>query len=325
MYLCSRIYEVEWSGVLLYNTTGEIGEDLEITLEHIYLMNKGTTTYTEFETDESIVSFLMKNPQYLDCKKGLIHSHNSMNVFFSGTDLDELYSNAEFHNYYLSVIVNNKHEICAKIAQKGTTIDTIDRLIKFNTVMGTKTKTIKETKQIDVIFVYPCEIVSNKFNDLDFIERTNEIIKKAEPKPVVTKQTSFSFKDNPIAYRDFQNWQQQVLEPDFVMPDDTRNEEDFAAKWIMQDLENSKSLEESLKELSKKFKGSNKAEKIDDYMNELEETFNIMYHQYFDDVKGESKDYTLMVIQGLLFNYYDTYDIVSEIDTTCSILLDYGK
>lgn len=323
MYLCGRIYEVEWSGILLYNTRGEIGEDLEITLEHIYLMNKGTATYTEFEADESIVSFLMKNPQYFDCKKGLIHSHNSMNVFFSGTDLDELYSNAEFHNYYLSVIVNNKHEICAKIAQKGTTVDTIDRLISFNTLMGTKVKNIKETKERDVIFVYPCEIVSNKFNDLDFIERTNEIIKKAEPKPVVTKQTSFSFSDNPITYKDFQNWQQQVSEPEFIMPDDTRNEEDFAAKWITKDIDYTGSLEDALKSL--KFTGKNKAEKIDDYTCELEEIFNVMYHQYFDDVKGESKDYTLMVIQALLAQYYDKYEIASEIDTSCSILIDYGK
>jgi proteasome lid subunit RPN8/RPN11 len=335
LFLCSRIYEVEWSGILLYNTTGEIGEDLEITLEHIYLMNKGTTTYTEFETDESIVSFLMKNPQYFDCKKGLIHSHNSMNVFFSSTDLDELYSNAEFHNYYLSVIVNNKHEVCAKIAQKGTTVDVIDRLITFNSLTGNKVQKVQQTKENDIILVYPCEIVSTKFNDLDFIERTNEIIQKAELKIKTTvisthNQKEFNF-PKTFDYNDYYGFNNtsinsKVVEDDFILPDDTRNEEDFAAKWIAQDMDFAGTLADSLKMISGKFKGKNKAEQIDDYMDILEESFNVFYFQYFDDVKGESKDYTLMVLQFLLTQYYDKYEIASEVDTICSLLITYyGK
>lgn len=116
-YLCSRIWEVEWSGILFYSTKGEFGtKDFEVTAEYILLMNKGSQAYTEFQTDESLVQFLMKNPEYFNMNQGLIHSHNSMGVFFSGTDNEEINENSEFHNYYLSLIVNNKEEMCAKIA-----------------------------------------------------------------------------------------------------------------------------------------------------------------------------------------------------------------
>ena len=36
-------------------------------------------------------------------------------VFFSGTDWSELEDNASNHNYYLSLIVNNFMDFCAKV------------------------------------------------------------------------------------------------------------------------------------------------------------------------------------------------------------------
>jgi hypothetical protein len=60
------------------------------------------------------------NPESLDWTVGHIHSHNTMGVFFSGTDWDELNDNAANFNYYLSVIVNNKFEITANLATIGT-------------------------------------------------------------------------------------------------------------------------------------------------------------------------------------------------------------
>lgn len=73
-YLCSRIWEVEWSGILFYSTKGEFGtKEFEATAEHILLMNKGSQAYTEFETDESLVQFLMTNPDYFAMNQGLVH------------------------------------------------------------------------------------------------------------------------------------------------------------------------------------------------------------------------------------------------------------
>ena len=42
-----------------------------------------------------------------------------MRVFFSGTDQKELEQNSEFHNFYLSLIVNNFSEFVCKMAMRG--------------------------------------------------------------------------------------------------------------------------------------------------------------------------------------------------------------
>jgi len=42
-----------------------------------------------------------------------------MPVFFSGTDIEELAENSAAHDYYLSLITNNRGEFCAKVAHRG--------------------------------------------------------------------------------------------------------------------------------------------------------------------------------------------------------------
>lgn len=79
-------------------------------------MDKGTAAYTEFDWDEDVVEYRMENPEAIDWLVGHIHSHNTMNVFFSSTDWSELNDNCVNHNFYVSLIVNNFMEMCAKIA-----------------------------------------------------------------------------------------------------------------------------------------------------------------------------------------------------------------
>ena len=121
MFLCGKISEVEWSGVLFYSVKGSIKQfdEVEFILEDIYPMNKGTKAYTEYELDDDLIDYRMSNPKSLTWKVGMIHSHNSMKSYFSGTDMSELNDNSEFHNYYLSLIVNNFGEMVAKIAFRG--------------------------------------------------------------------------------------------------------------------------------------------------------------------------------------------------------------
>ena len=64
-----------------------------ITIEDILPMDKGTAASTEFTYDERYVQFLMNKEERLDYKSGLIHSHNNMAVFYSGTDQEELKTN----------------------------------------------------------------------------------------------------------------------------------------------------------------------------------------------------------------------------------------
>lgn len=51
-------------------------------------------------------------------KVGLLHSHNRMNAFFSGTDLDTLHEQAAQCNNVLSIVVNNDGNYVAKFTQK---------------------------------------------------------------------------------------------------------------------------------------------------------------------------------------------------------------
>ena len=52
----------------------------------------------------------------LEMQVGLIHTHHTMSAFFSGTDDSELHDNVAKHNYYLSLIVSQTSEYCAKVA-----------------------------------------------------------------------------------------------------------------------------------------------------------------------------------------------------------------
>lgn len=117
-YLCKSIAKDEWSGVLFYQVEGSIKDtaNMNIILKDILLMDKGDKTNTKFNWDEDVVEYQMNNPESIEWLKGHIHSHNTMAVFFSGTDWDELNDNCTAHNFYLSVIVNNFIDIEAKVA-----------------------------------------------------------------------------------------------------------------------------------------------------------------------------------------------------------------
>lgn len=122
-YLCGEISEDEWSGVLFYTVEGTISQydKMVITLQDVLPLDKGTKTFTGYDLDEQVTDYLMEDPTRMSWKMGHIHSHNTMAVYFSGTDMSELQDNSEFHNYYLSLIVNNYMKMTAKVAFRGST------------------------------------------------------------------------------------------------------------------------------------------------------------------------------------------------------------
>jgi hypothetical protein len=126
-YLCGKINKEEWSGVLFYSVEGSIRDpaNMILTAEDVFLMDKGSSGYTNYSfNDPKLAEYVMSDDYNMNWKIGHIHSHHSMRVFFSGTDTDEIYDNSEFHNYYLSLIVNNFMDREAKIAFRGTIPDT---------------------------------------------------------------------------------------------------------------------------------------------------------------------------------------------------------
>lgn len=75
-YLCSAIPNVEWSGILFYTVEGDIEhENLDMTAEFVYPMSKDSQAATSFEYNEDVMQFMMQNPQTMDMRQGLVHSH----------------------------------------------------------------------------------------------------------------------------------------------------------------------------------------------------------------------------------------------------------
>ena len=180
-FLCSKIPNLEWSGVLFYTTEGNFGEDgFKVTCEEVYPLDIGSSGYTEYDTDDpDFIKYMMANPHILDMRKGHCHSHNTMDTFFSGTDTDELKENCPNHNFYVSLIVNNANDNCAKIAFLVTEITETPATEIPETIITTEARfknqdgneVIKKMqKKIEVqkieatkkesksVFVYDCEI-----------------------------------------------------------------------------------------------------------------------------------------------------------------------
>lgn len=191
-YLCRNISEVEWSGVLYYNIEGSIKnpENLVLTLEEILPLHKGTSGYTEYEFGEAFVEHMMENEHLDNCKMGHIHSHNNMAVFFSGTDWSELEDNAPNHNFYLSLIVNNRMDFQAKVCFIAETKD----IKKYEFIAKDENGLVYKYSEQDYavptkkLVVYDCEIIcpDNVINITDqFKTKVETIIENAEKRAKV--------------------------------------------------------------------------------------------------------------------------------------------
>ena len=182
-YLADKIRQSEWSGVLLYKTIGDFNKrKFHIEIVDIYLMAEGSSVYVEYETSTDFIEFLMTNPENRDYNQGLIHSHNTMSTFFSSTDMDELQVNSKYHNYYLSLIVNNYLDATAKIAFCGK-ITNKKSIFSYRGENGELIQyTCPNTEEEDVLFVYDCIIeLEDQLNmTKQFQERVTLIQEKAK-------------------------------------------------------------------------------------------------------------------------------------------------
>lgn len=77
-FTCSKIWDVEWSGILFYKVEGTFeNKDLVIRGIDFFPMDIGSAAYTEFVNSPDAISYMV-DADLLDCQTGLIHSHNNM-------------------------------------------------------------------------------------------------------------------------------------------------------------------------------------------------------------------------------------------------------
>jgi hypothetical protein len=148
-------------GFVQINQSGLFNElhvpDKEILLlaRAIFPRDIGSAGYTEFSYDmKKIFSMYDAWPDAEQMIRGMIHSHNNMGVFFSGTDNEQLRDGAASHTNFLSLIVNNKMEMVAEISTEGEVSKSMNILPKTD-IQFTSTEPVKER----VTFSNKCDIV----------------------------------------------------------------------------------------------------------------------------------------------------------------------
>ena len=118
-FACQKVWSTEWSGTLFFTHEGSFeNNDLVIRCVDIYIMDIGTQAYTEFDMNPDVIAYMCENPDLLDCQMGLIHSHNNMSTFFSGTDTATLREEGIDRNNFVSLIVNNAGTYTAAITRR---------------------------------------------------------------------------------------------------------------------------------------------------------------------------------------------------------------
>ena len=121
---CKESWNTEWSGVLFYTIEGSFKDNnIEVICEDLLIMDVGSKTFTEFEENADIISYMVDN-DLLETKRGLIHSHNTFSTFFSSTDQETLLSEGLKRDNFVSLIVNNEGIYSASITRKCTSIIT---------------------------------------------------------------------------------------------------------------------------------------------------------------------------------------------------------
>ena len=204
-FLCEKVWNTEWSGVLFYTPTGTFEDDnLEIHCVDILPMDIGSTTYTEFAMSPDVISYMAQKPELLDCKMGLIHSHNNMSTFFSGTDTATLQEEGNERNHFVSLIVNNEGKYTAAITRK-VEYTTVVKSISYEGFSGKVNLEEEEEYNDKEIEYFYLNVQIENPNDEVFTELSSRIdeIKKKKPQtstfsPNTTYGYSYPTKTAPV-------------------------------------------------------------------------------------------------------------------------------
>lgn len=204
-FLCKNIWDVEWSGVLFYKVEGAF-EDKSLTIRcvDLFQMDIGSSIYTEFNVSPDIATYMVDHPELLEegIYQGLIHSHNNMATFFSGTDTATLSAEGNDMAHFVSLIVNNAGKYTAGVTRKYKCVQTVSEKYTYPTwngevKEGVETFDIEEEKlewfNLDIVF----ENATDDF-ETEMMERIKEIkeSKKKIVVPVYKGRNYYSQYDN---------------------------------------------------------------------------------------------------------------------------------
>lgn len=235
-HLCNRIPDREWSGVLFYTVEGSFEEGLTVYCKDICLMDVGSATYTEFDTSPDIAGYMVEH-DLLDCHLGLVHSHNTMATFFSGTDTSTLQEEGSYKNNFVSLIVNNNGTYTAAITRhtfseiKGNSSFTYEM---FGNGPVTSNEDVTEKKECIEYFMMNVIKPDTKIEQNPLDTRINEILDRK--RKTVASKTSIIGNQNTSRYNDRSSY--DTARSTWLWEDGTEDKSAFGQKdaWRQIDI-----------------------------------------------------------------------------------------
>ena len=244
-FTCQKIWNTEWSGTLFFTYEGSFEDDnLVIKCEDIYIMDIGNQTYTEFDMNPDVIAYMTENPKLLDCQLGLIHSHNNMSTFFSGTDQQTLKEEGIDRNNFVSLIVNNAGTYTAAITRKVKEKKVKESMSYEFFDKGETQETKEYVKEAEEIEWFNLKI-EKECEDTSFsdIETRLEEIKKAKAAKVIKPISNFN-NEKPVVPSQSNKYTQRTLfddvkdpyyQKDYILPyDEIALDEDTLKSIVLQ-------------------------------------------------------------------------------------------
>ena len=200
-FTCQKVWNTEWSGTLFFTHEGSFeNNDLVIRCVDIYIMDIGTQAYTEFDMNPDVIAYMTEHSELLDCQMGLIHSHNNMSTFFSGTDTATLKEEGRDRNNFVSLIVNNAGSYTAAITRRIKSKQVMESVSYEFFGDGEKQDTKKYVSDTDEIewFYLKIEKEGENYSFPDMAARLEEIKKAKEEKAKKAQAPAYSSDYKPV-------------------------------------------------------------------------------------------------------------------------------
>ena len=204
--LCNKFPNTEWSGILFYTYSGSfLDNNISFVAEDLLFMDTGYSATTEFYLDEANIGSYIIDHDLFGCQCGLIHSHHSMQAFFSGQDSAMLEQEGSSRNHFLSLVVNNAGKYAACVTVKEVFEHAITTKSYYKTFNDELIKRgIKESTQSDeIIQIHYLEvIVNNTLSCDDYDELMATIaecdVKKKEREEKEKERRNFILPKTPL-------------------------------------------------------------------------------------------------------------------------------
>lgn len=181
--LCGIFPNREWSGYTIYRMACS-EDDYHIHIDRIIPMDVGTETETEYDEEyiPQAVRDLLEDDGEL--RLGHIHSHNTQEVFFSSTDINELVRGAERGEPYLSLIVNNRMEMEAKLCVMAKPLAGQDFILGYMTALPKKDVVTRHISELEpLLLLWECPItLEGGSDDILFNRLLLELLGKLQQK-----------------------------------------------------------------------------------------------------------------------------------------------